>query len=236
MPFRPPSASRRQLSGVPFDIAVNFAVEAKRRYDEFDRTPRNRDPSKCKALLAFPGSRAKIRAVFWSAKMSIDADGPAAGRGHKKGKYLDPTGQNVTTFRFSNGRSLPAEAVPYIVLPQNEAENGPFDPNLAIGDVAIVIFKDMITAAICGDLGPVKKIGEASIRVHEALQPACPDPCRRDQNGFCSKVRNSSVEKDALYFVFPNSAFAGGELTLDNITTKVKERAFTLYNLLRSAG
>jgi hypothetical protein len=181
MPFRAPVESRRQLTGVPFDAAVNFAPEAKRRYDEFDRTPRNRDPSKCKALLAFLGTSDEIQAVFWSAKMSIDADGPAAGPGHKKGKDLDPTGQNVTTFRFSNGKSLPAEAVPYIVLPQNEAEDGSFDPKVAIGDVAIVIFKDMITAAICGDLGPVKKIGEASIRVHEALQPACPDPCRRDR-------------------------------------------------------
>src|SRR4029450_103370 len=170
-------------TGVPFDAAVNFAPEAKRRYDEFDRTPRNRDPSKCKALLAFLGTGDEIQAVFWSAKMSIDADGPAAGPGHKKGKDLDPTGQNVTTFRFSNGKSLPAEAVPYIVLPQNEAEDGSFDPKVAIGDVAIVIFKDMITAAICGDLGPVKKIGEASIRVHEALQPACPDPCRRVGDG-----------------------------------------------------
>jgi hypothetical protein len=149
---------------------------------------------------------------------------------------LDPTGQNATSFRFLNGKSLPAEAVAYIVLPQNEAQNGPFDPKVAIGDVAVVIFKDMITAAICGDLGPVKKIGEASIRTHEALQPACPDPCRRDQNGFCSKVRNSSVEQDVLYFVFPGSAFADGELTLDNITTMVKERAFTLYNQLRGAS
>jgi hypothetical protein len=123
-----------------------------------------------------------------------------------------------------------------IVLPLNQAKDGPFDPTVSIGDVAIVIFKDMITAAICGDLGPVKKIGEASIRVHEALQPACPDPCRRDGNGFCSKVRNSSVEQDVLYFVFPNSAFANGELTLDNITTKVKERAFALYNGLRGAS
>ena len=235
MAFRPPSESRRQLAGVPFDTAVNFAVEAKRRYDQFDRRPRNRDPSNCKALLAFPGNGAEIRAVFWSAKMSIDADGPAAGPGHKKGTDLDPTGQNATSFRFSNGKSLSAEAAPYIVLPQNEAEHGPFDPKVAIGDVAIVICKDMITAAICGDLGPVNKIGEASIRVHEALQPACPDPCRRDRNGFCSKIRNSSVEEDVLYFVFPGSAFAERELTLDNINTKVKERAFTLYNLLRGA-
>jgi hypothetical protein len=236
MAFQLPPASRRQVAGVPFNNAVSFAPEAKRRYDEFDRKARNRDPSKCKALLAFPGNGTKIRAVFWSAKMSIDADGPAAGPGRKRGRELDATGQNVTTFRFSNRKSLPAEAVPYIVLPQNEAEDGPFDPNVAIGDVAIVIFKDMITAAICGDLGPVKKIGEASIRVHEALQPACPDPCRRDQNGFCSKVRNSSVDEDVLYFVFPGSNFADGELTLDNITTKLKERAFALYNQLRGAS
>jgi hypothetical protein len=236
MVFRPPPASRRQVAGVPFDTAVDFAVEAKRRYDQFDRTPGNRDPSKCKALLAFPGNGTNMRGVFWSSKMSIDADGPAAGAGHKTGRQLDPTGQNVTTFRFSNRKSLPAEAVPYIVLPQNESEDGPFDPAVAIGDVTIVIFKDMITAAICGDLGPVKKIGEASIRVHEALQPACPDPCRRDGNGFCSKIRNSSVEEDVLYFVFPGSAFADGELTLDNVTTKVKERAFTLYNALRGAS
>jgi hypothetical protein len=236
MQFKPPRASRRQLAGVPFDNAADFAVQAKRRYDEFDRRPGNRDPSQCKALLAFPGDGAEDRAVFWSAKMSIDADGPAAGPGQKKGRDLDPTGQNVTSFRFSNGKSLPAEAVAYIVLPQNEAENGPFEPQVAIGDVAIVIYKDMITAAICGDLGPVRKIGEASIRTHEALQPACPDPCRRDQNGFCSKARNSSVGEDVLYFVFPGSAFAGAELTLNNITTKVKERAFTLYNQLRGAS
>ena len=157
MPFRPPPASRRQLAGVPFDNAVDFAVQAKRRYDEFDRTPNNRDPSLCKALLAFPGPGAEVRAVFWSAKMAIDADGPAAGPRQRKGKDLDPTGQNVTSFRFSNGKSLPAEAVSYIVLPLNEAKTGPFDPQVAIGDVAIVIYKDMITAAICGDLGPVKK-------------------------------------------------------------------------------
>ena len=236
MPFQPPPASSRQVSGVPFDTAVDFAPAAKQRYDHFDQQPNNRDPSKCKALLAFPGDAGAIRAVFWSAKMAIDADGPAAGPGHKKGTELDPTGQNATTFHFSDGTSLPAEAVPYIVLPENQQKNGPFDPAVKIGDVAIVIYKDMITAAICGDIGPLNKIGEASIRVHESLQPACPDPCKRDANGFCASARDASVEQDVLYFVFPGSGFAAGELTLDNITTMVKERAFTLYNQLRGAS
>ena len=70
MAFRPPAASRRQVAGVPFDSALNFAPDARRRYDQFDRKPNNRDPSKCKALLAFPGNGEEIRAVFWSAKHS----------------------------------------------------------------------------------------------------------------------------------------------------------------------
>ena len=46
----------------------------------------------------------------------------------------------------------------------------------------------------------------------------------------------ASVEQDALYFVFPNSAFAEGELKLETINTKVKERAFGFYNKLRGAS
>jgi hypothetical protein len=47
---------------------------------------------------------------------------------------------------------------------------------------------------------------------------------------------HASVEQDILYFVFPNSAFAEGELNLETINTKVKERAFGLYNKLRGAS
>jgi Fungal chitosanase of glycosyl hydrolase group 75 len=240
MAFNPPPASIRQLDGVPFDIAVDFAVEAKRRFDSADNRPGNRDPSKCKALLRLPGGTSFRGAAFWSAKMAIDADGPAGGPGRRNGEQLDPgAGQRDTTLHFANGGGLPAEIVPYIVLPQ-AAPHSPrtFDPAVAIGDVAVVIFKDKITAAVCADLGPFNKIGEASIRVHEALQQSgCPDPCsQRDARGFCLRTRNSSVEQDVLYFVFPGSAFPQEELTLETINTKVKERAFTLYNKLRGAS
>src|SRR5262249_38802753 len=107
MAFKPPAASRRQVAGIPFDTAVDFAPDAKKRFDQFDRKGNNRDPSKCKALLAFPGNGSEIRAVFWSSKMGIDTDGPAAGRGRKTGAQLDPSGQNVTSFRFANGKSVP---------------------------------------------------------------------------------------------------------------------------------
>jgi Fungal chitosanase of glycosyl hydrolase group 75 len=241
MAFRPPAASKRQLDGVPFDLATDFAADARARFAAADRRPGNRDPSKCKALLKFPDNDGP-GAVFWSAKMAIDTDGPSAGPGHLNGKQLDPNpgvGRIDTSMHLANGAGLPSEAVPYIVLPQREAgSNKTFDPAVAIGDVAVVIFKDKTAAAVCGDLGPFNKIGEASIRVHEGLQQqGCPDPCtRRNDRGFCLKARNASVEQDVLYFVFPNSAFGLGELTLENINTKVKERAFALYNKLRGAS
>jgi hypothetical protein len=48
-------------------------------------------------------------------------------------------------------------------------------------------------------------------------------------------ARDSSVDEDVLFFVFPNYKFPDGELTYQNIETKVSERAFHLYNLLRGA-
>ena len=169
--------------------------------------------------------------------MAIDADGPAAGPGRLNGKTLDPSsGQNDTSLHFANGKGLPSETVPYIVLPQREPHSSEtFDPLVSIGDLAVVVFKDKTAAAICADIGPFNKIGESSIRVHESLQQqGCPDPCsKRNDKGFCQKARNSSVEQDVLYFVFPNSAFAPGELDLETINTRLKERAFALYNRLR---
>jgi glycosyl hydrolase group 75 (putative chitosanase) len=240
MAFRPPPASKRQLDGVPFDQATDFAPDAQKKFATKDRQAGNKDPSKCKALLKFPDNDAGPGAVFWSSKMAIDTDGPSAGPGRLNGKALDPaSGQNDTSLHFANGKGLPSEIVPYIVLPQLEpGSSQTFNPAVAIGDVAVVIFKDKTAAALCGDIGPFNKIGEASIRVHEALQQqGCPDPCsKRDAKGFCQRARNSSVEQDVLYFVFPNSAFTQDELALETINTKLKERAFGLYNKLRGAS
>jgi hypothetical protein len=216
---------------VPFSTAVNVAAANKAAFDAFDKTPAGKsDPSLCKALLKFPENT-----VFWSSKMAIDADGPAAGPGRRKGSELDPgSGQDDTSLHFAgSGKGLPSETMPYIVLP-----GGTFRANtgLALGDVAVVIFKDKITAAICADMGPTKKIGEGSIRVHEAFHPPAPDPCSlRQPDGSCRRILNASIEENVLYFVFPGSAF-GAELNAGNLEAKVKERAFALYNRLRGVS
>ena len=235
MVFTPPPASAALLTGIDFATANDFAASAKQHFDSKDSEHNNHDPSLCKALLKFPGNNG---AVFWTAKMSIDADGPSAGPGRRTGSQLDPgPGRDKTSYKPFDNLGLPSETIPYIVLPL--AASGSthlFDPAVAIGDVAIVIFKNKMTAAVCGDAGPFNKIGEASIAVHMALSDghACPDPCaRRDAQGHCLRTRNSSVERDVLYFVFPNSAFRPGELTAANINTQVSQKAETLFNELR---
>ncbi|MGH8048288.1 MAG: glycoside hydrolase family 75 protein, partial [Chthoniobacterales bacterium] len=205
----------------------------------------NHDPNKCKALFHLPGG-----AVFWSSKMAVDADGPAAPDDprRKTGKELDPgAGQNGTAFSLPHGRGdLPSEITPYIVLPGNKEHDstGPFHPALSMGDVAVVIYKDRKTAAICGDIGPFHKIGEGSIGLHQELMPAAPDPCRmhRDQaTGFCTRIFDASIDDDVLFFVFPGSAF-GDDLELSHLlpdpagASRLRERAFALFDQLRGAA
>ncbi len=229
MSFNPPTKSKKLLTGVPFDQATDTAVSAKKRFDAFDKTG-TKDPNRCKALLQFPNGT-----VFWSAKMAVDADGPAAGPGRKTGKQLDPAnGQDDTSFQFpKNKGGLPAETVPYIAIPHAPDDTTkPFHPSIQIGDVVIVIYQDEICAAICGDMGPPNKIGEGSIHVHEELMPRAPDPCQRSSSGHCKLIHDVSIDEDVLYFVFPHSSF-GAELAPANIELKIKERAFARFNELK---
>jgi hypothetical protein len=236
MAFKPPIASNSLLEGIPFDKATDTTPEAKARYDAFDKTAAGKtDPSKCKAILKFPDGT-----IFWSSKMAVDADGASSAPGRPNGKQLDPgSGDDKTTLTFSNGDFLSSEAHHYVVLPQGWKSNGesngkPFHPDLSLGDVSIVIFKDKIAAAICGDFGPNRKIGEGSIRVHEDFHPPGPDPCKkRDQNdSHCLRILNASIEEDVLFFVFPGSDF-GNSLTAGTIEPLVKERAFARFNQLK---
>jgi hypothetical protein len=181
-------------------------------------------------LLRFPDGT-----VFWSAKLAIDADGPAAGPGRRSGRELDPdSGQDDTSYHYlGTGRGLASEVVPYLVMP-----GGPFAAatGLALGGVAVVIYRDKHAAAVVGDVGPARKIGEGSIRLHAALHPPAPDPCAvRDDEGFCHRIRNAGIGEDVLCFVFPHSGFSG-HLDQSNIEARVTERAFALYDRLRRSG
>ena len=227
--FQPPPSSQDQVSGVPFDAAEPLA-DLKARFDAADRKPGNRDPSRCKALLRLPDGT-----IFWSAKLAIDADGPAAGPGRRRGSELDPdSGKDHTSYHYpGTHQDLASEVVPYLVMP-----GGPFAAatGLALGDVAVVIYRGKRAAAVFGDVGPTAKIGEGSIRLHEALHPPAPDPCaERDDQGFCRRIRNASIGEDVLCFVFPGSGFPDG-LDQSTIEARVTARASALYDRLRGSA
>ena len=234
MAFIPPAASLALLRGVDFARAKDCAQEAKAIYDALDASEAGwDDPNRCKALLEFPDGGP----VFWSAKMAVDADGPPAAPGLPDGKGLDPaSGRPDTSFTFADGGGLPSAVVPYIVLPQSRPRsNRPFHPGLAVGDLAVVIYGNKIAPAICGDLGPYRLIGEASIRVHENLrQRGVPDPCKaRDVHGNCLKILNEGVAEDVLYFAFPNSAL-GPRLTLRHAEKQIRDAALACYDGFRA--
>ena len=229
MSFEPPSASSAVLQGLDFRPAIPVASDCKAVFDVADAQPHNRDPSRCKALLRFPDGT-----VFWSSKMAIDADGPAAGPGRLSGTELDPAdGQDETTYRFPNGGpSMSSEVVTYLVVPLGEFRGA---TGLNLGDIAMVVFGDKKAGAIVGDLGPRNKIGEGSIRLHELLHPPAHDPCiRHDADDFCQRIRDASVEEDVLFFVFPGSALADG-IDQSNAENRIAAEADRLFSALRAA-
>jgi hypothetical protein len=172
MPFEPPSASSAVLQGLDFGPAIPVASDCKADFDAADA--HSSDPSRCKALLRFPDGT-----VFWSSKMAIDADGPAAGPGRLSGSELDPEdgeGQDETSYQFPNGGpSLSSEVVPYLVVPGGPGKKFCDATGLNLGDIAMVVFGDKKAGAIVGDVGPSNKIGEGSIRLHELLHPPAQD-------------------------------------------------------------
>ena len=85
---------------------------------------------------------------------------------------------------------IDAITVPYFVLP------GHFPHGIGMGDIAYIEYQGKSVFAICADVGPQTKIGEASVAVHNAL-------------GF-NNVRNghiidSGIDANVYTVLFPNS-------------------------------
>src|SRR5207248_10630435 len=131
--------------------------------------------------------------------------------------------------RFSNGDSFNAEEIPYIVLPESKGgETFIEDMGLALGDLAAVIYKNTIAPAIFADAGPVSRIGEGSIHLHEMLPVHSP---WRDASH--EHVFDASVDDKVLVFVFPNSNI-DHQLTPENATDRITAAAMARFNQLKN--
>ena len=97
-------------------------------------------------------------------------------------------------YQIEHYSSLIAREDPYIVLPGFMARQAghPYQPHL--GDLAIVIAKGVLYPAIFGDIGPSDQLGEASLRIAQAVDPhATPER---------SPIDNLEI----TYLVFPGTA------------------------------
>lgn len=97
-------------------------------------------------------------------------------------------------YQIEHYSSLIAREDPYIVLPGFMARQAghPYQPRL--GDLAVVIADNRLFPAIFGDIGPSDQLGEASVRLAQAVDPrATPE-------------RSPVNDLKITYLVFPGTA------------------------------
>jgi hypothetical protein len=222
--YKPPAVSAALVRGIAFDRASPVAGEFLSQVQTCDQTDAcpaksvkcKLDPSRCSAILRFPNG-----AIFFQAKMGIDADGSA----YAKAREGDKINSSETSLKYSDGSSLDSDSVSYIVLPGGKFGH---ETGIAKGDVAVVIFKDKLAYAVVGDVGPICKIGEGSIHLHSLLGH---EVCRKRENGVCTDVSNSSIASEVLYFVFPKASV--GATTPDAINAKIETLAKQQFEALK---
>jgi hypothetical protein len=211
--YSPPKKSQGVLKGVRFDKAKRVGEKYAARFARWDALPASgKDPNCFKVLLEIPNGKQQP-ALYWDAKMAVDADGASPEvRKQSSGASQD------TSYHFADGTGLNAEVVPYFVVPtyDDPTKVGPGRPwegsgdsfvadcHLRHGNLGVVIFGSKVCGAIFGDEGPPTKIGEASIRVHERIR-RLPLPWKGDP---AKKIlKDASEERNVLYFVFRDTFF-----------------------------
>lgn len=125
--------------------------------------------------------------VYMRARMDIDADGSPRAR------QIDPTGQTKTSMRYTDGSSVNAEEVPYMVLPGGQYSQF----GIKLGDMCLVRNKEngKVAVAVFADVGPRQKRGEGSIKLAEELG-INPSP-----------TRGGTTRPNVEYLVLPGTGY-----------------------------
>ena len=218
-PYSPPSTAASAVAGVAFD-GEKVGQKFRTRFSECDLSNTcDGKPQKygCSKDLNQNSTLLKLKngVIFYDAKMGLDADGSPFSK-----KTPGQTDQPQTSLRYPlpGKPSVNADRVPFVVIPQ-----GGFDQALGVkvGDVAAVVRGGNRVYAVVADKGPVCKIGEGSIQLHESLgHTVCK---QRDAVGDCVKLTNAGIDRDVLYFIFPSTsqALLPG-LTPENISSRIQ--------------
>lgn len=228
--YKAPADSAAIVSKVPFAQGHPFGEEFRARFNMCDQhdvcfgKPQScsTDKSRNVSLLRLPGT-----VIFYEAKMAVDIDGSklAARLYRERKKAGKPViDQPDTSLRYADGTSIDADTVPYVAVP-----GGNFRAAMGIkmGDIAAVVYRDTISYAVVGDVGPTCKIGEGSSRLHEQLgHKVC---VARDGKGICTLISDHGIEAGVLYFIFPGSR---NQLVPSLTPSNINERIITLGLLL----
>lgn len=131
-------------------------------------------------------SKFGVLRIEFVAKLAVCCDGMPVN------EHDDPCWQPQTAY-YNNGKYLDPEKVPYIVVPPMIIEG--VDP-VVLGCQGLIVNlqNGLSTPAICGEVGPDDKIGEASME-------------GADRVGLSSSPNNGGTdEKMILYAIFPGQA------------------------------
>lgn len=229
--FLPPAASASAVEAVNF-AGTEVGQRFRERFMECDTrntcdgkplkygcsSDRNRNST----LLSLKGGT-----IFYDGKMGLDADGSPYSQ-----KTPGSTDQPQTSLRYplAGKPSVNADRVPFVVIPLGGFGNS---LGVQVGDVAAVVYGARRVYAVVADQGPMCKLGEGSIQMHELLGHAV---CKeRAANGDCTRLRNVGIEQGVLYFIFPGThkELLPG-LTPENINARIEAIGAAAWNQLTS--
>ena len=118
------------------------------------------------AVCGLPG------AVFWKADMDINCNGKSSSACNAD---TDPGYRSETAGKDSQGASLNAATLPFVVVPGPSARFDHSQHGVEPGSVVAVIYKGQIEYGVIGEIGAVGIIGEASYAMAKKLG-IDPDP------------------------------------------------------------
>ncbi len=221
--YDPPAASKPLLARIDFvaarpvdeDYRSQFALcDAKDEFRGQVLTGWRRcsgDKNRVNALL-----RLADGSILYESKLGLDLDGSWIawndnGPADQRGTWYQWPRSCTAGERDSNGlcarEQVDAEHIPFAVIPiaGPSGLDREFRQKTGVdkGDFGVLIFRDRWTPVFVADGGPYNKLGEASAAALAALGE---DRCRhRNEQGFCNKYQDVSIETGVLTILFPGS-------------------------------
>jgi len=235
--YEPPPASAALLENINFEDAVpvdeDYRAEFK-RCDEENVFRGNTlsgwrkcsgDKNNVEALL-----RLEDGAIYFESKLALDLDGSwlswnSPGLADLRATWFQWPRTCSDAERDSEGvcqkEQVDSEHVPFIVIPiagpQSLRKEFQDKTGVSKGDFGVIIYKDKWVPGFVADGGPYNKLGEASAAALAALGE---DRCRRhNDEGFCDRYRDASIEKDVITIIFPGSR--RDDLTAENVVATI---------------